>query len=80
MDEWTRFLNAYSHHKYGPSSAPADYCSIIIHGHEDKLKSAAVTTIYLDPKDFGSMGKWEALDRNWSGTRWRVRRVRRGSA
>ena len=28
------------------------------------MKSAAVTTIDLDSKDLGRMGKWEALDRN----------------
>lgn len=38
LDEWRRSLDTYSHHKPkdDPSSAPADYCSITIRGHEDK--------------------------------------------
>ena len=45
-------------------SATFKDCSIIIRGHEDNVKSAAVTIIDLDSKDLGRMGKWEALDRN----------------
>ena len=44
-------------------SATFKDCSIIIRGHEDNVKSAAVTIIDLDSKDLGRMGKWEELDR-----------------
>ena len=48
LDEWRKSLDA-SHHKLKDnlSSAPADYCSIIIRGHEDKVKSAAWPPLIL---------------------------------
>ena len=45
-------------------SATFKDCSIIIRGHEDNVKSAAVTIIDLDSKSLGRIGKWEELDRN----------------
>jgi inositol-pentakisphosphate 2-kinase len=45
-------------------SATFKDCSIIIRGHEDDVRSAAVTIIDLDSKSLGRMGKWESLDRD----------------
>ena len=45
-------------------SATFKDCSIIVRGHEDNVKSAAVTIIDLDSKSLGRMRKWEELDRD----------------
>ena len=45
-------------------SATFKDCSIIIRGHEDNVKSAAVTIIDLDSKSLARMGRWEELDRD----------------
>ena len=45
-------------------SATFKDCSIIVRGHEDNVKSAAVTIIDLDSKSLTRMKRWEELDRD----------------